>query len=160
LYEAQLHDARELAEAASRAKADFLATISHEIRTPMNGVLGMLRIVRETPLTAEQRDFLKTAADSAETLLLLLNDVLDFSKIEAGRLELHYAPFPPASTARAAADLMHARARDKGLHFNVQLNDNLPSAVIGDAARIRQILTALIGNAIKFTDHGRVDLAV
>jgi two-component system, sensor histidine kinase len=158
--EAELREARERAETASRAKGDFLATISHEIRTPMNGVLGMLRIVRETPLTPEQRDYLKTASDSAETLLLLLNDVLDFSKIEAGRLELQCAPFPPAGTARAVADIMHTRARDKGLQFNLQFDDNLPSAIIGDAARVRQILTALLGNAIKFTERGRVDLAV
>lgn len=159
-HEAELRDARERAESASRAKADFLATISHEIRTPMNGVLGMLRLVRETPLTPEQRDYLKTASDSAETLLVLLNDVLDFSKIEAGRLELHYAPFPPAAAAGAVAEIMHTRARDKGLQFSVQLNENLPSVVVGDAARIRQILTALIGNAIKFTERGRVELNV
>jgi signal transduction histidine kinase len=159
-HEVELREARERAESASRAKADFLATISHEIRTPMNGVLGMLRIVRETQLSQEQRDYLKTASDSAETLLLLLNDVLDFSKIEAGRLELQYAPFAPAATARAVADIMHTRARDKGLQFNVQLDDNLPSAVVGDAARIRQILIALIGNGIKFTERGHVDLTV
>jgi signal transduction histidine kinase len=159
-HEAELREARERAESASRAKADFLATISHEIRTPMNGVLGMLRLVRETPLTPEQRDYLKTASDSAETLLVLLNDVLDFSKIEAGRLELHYAPFPPAAAAGAVAEIMHTRARDKGLQFSVQLNENLPSVVVGDAARIRQILTALIGNAIKFTERGRVELTV
>jgi signal transduction histidine kinase len=160
LHELELREARERAETASRAKADFLATISHEIRTPLNGVLGMLRIVRDTPLTPEQRDYLKTASDSAETLLLLLNDVLDFSKIEAGRLELQSAPFAAGLTARAVADLMHARARDKGLQFELQLGENIPSAVVGDSNRLRQILVNLIGNAIKFTERGRVELSV
>ena len=160
LRDAELREARERAESAGRAKAEFLATISHEIRTPMNGVLGMLRIVRDTSLTPEQRDYLKTASDSAETLLLLLNDVLDFSKIEAGRLELQSAPFAPALVAQAVADLMHARARDKGLQFELQVADNLPSAIVGDANRLRQILINLIGNAIKFTERGRVELSV
>jgi len=158
--EAELHDARERAELANRAKGDFLAAVSHEIRTPMNGVLGMLRIVRETPLSPEQRDYLKTAADSAETLLLLLNDVLDFARIDSGRLELQSTPFPPAATVRAVAELMHARARDKGLQFNLHVDENLPGAVIGDATRLRQILVALIGNAIKFTERGHIDFTV
>jgi signal transduction histidine kinase len=158
LRDVELREARERAESAARAKADFLATISHEIRTPMNGVLGMLRIVRETSLSPEQRDYLKTASDSAETLLLLLNDVLDFSKIEAGRLELQSAPFAPAVVAQAVADLMHTRARDKGLQFELQMGDTLPSAIVGDVNRLRQILVNLIGNAIKFTERGRVEL--
>ena len=158
--ETELLDARERAELASRAKGDFLAAVSHEIRTPMNGVLGMLRIVRETPLSPEQRDYLKTAADSAETLLLLLNDVLDFARIDSGQLELQSTPFPPAATVRAVAELMHARARDKGLQFNLQVDEQLPGAIIGDASRLRQILVALIGNAIKFTERGHIDFTV
>ncbi len=156
--ELELHDARLRAESASRAKGEFIATISHEIRTPMNGVLGMLRVVRDTSLTPQQQDYLKTASDSAESLLLLLNDVLDFSKIEAGRLELECAPFPPATTVRAVNDLLLARARDKGLQFEVHLGDNLPGVILGDATRLRQILVNLLGNAIKFTERGRVDL--
>jgi signal transduction histidine kinase len=158
--EAELDEAREKAESASSAKGEFLAVISHEIRTPMNGVLGMLRVVRDTQLSPEQHGYLKTASDSAESLLLLLNDVLDFSKIESGRLELENAPFPPASTAKSIADLMLARARDKGLQFDLKLGDNLPGVIIGDSARLRQILVNLLGNAIKFTERGSVELAV
>lgn len=158
--ESELREAREKAESASRAKGEFLATISHEIRTPMNGVLGMLRVVRDTSLSNEQRGYLKTASDSAESLLLLLNDVLDFSKIEAGRLELEHAPFPPSTTARAVTDLLHARARDKGLQLELHLGENLPGVILGDGTRLRQILVNLIGNAIKFTERGRVDLTV
>jgi CheY-like chemotaxis protein len=126
----------------------------------MNGVLGMLRVVRDTNLSPEQRGYIKTASDSAEALLLLLNDVLDFSKIEAGRLELEHAPFQPSTVAKAVNDLMHARARDKGLQFDLQIADQLPGAIIGDSTRLRQILVNLIGNAIKFTERGRVELSV
>ena len=160
VVESELRTASEQALAASRAKSEFLATMSHEIRTPMNGVLGMLRVVRDTPLSPTQREHLDTAASSADTLLDLLNDILDFSKIEAGRLELEAAPFPPAALAKSVADLLHGRARDKGLPFEVRLDPTLPDTVVGDATRIRQILVNLVGNAIKFTERGRVELAV
>ena len=159
-HEAEMEEARNKAESANRAKDDFIATISHEIRTPMNGVLGMLRVVRDTELSPEQRSYLRTASDSAESLLLLLNDVLDFSKIEAGRLELERAPFPPATVAKSVHDLLHARARDKGLQFELHLGENLPGVVIADQGRLRQILVNLLGNAIKFTEKGKVELTV
>jgi signal transduction histidine kinase/CheY-like chemotaxis protein len=158
--ESELHEARTRAESASRAKTEFLGTISHEIRTPMNGVLGMLRIVRDTELTPAQREYLDTASNSAEALLLLLNNVLDFSKIEANRLELERAPFSPATVARAVADFHHARARDRNLQFDLRLGEDLPPAIVGDAGRVRQILVNLIGNAIKFTERGRVEFTV
>jgi signal transduction histidine kinase/ActR/RegA family two-component response regulator len=158
--EAELREARERAESASKAKGEFLATISHEIRTPMNGVIGMLRIVRDTELTAVQRDYLKTASDSAEALLLLLNDVLDFSEIESNRLDLAHAPFSPAAIARTMADMHHARARDRGLQLDLRLGPDLPSALFGDAARVRQIVINLVSNALKFTERGRIELRV
>jgi signal transduction histidine kinase/CheY-like chemotaxis protein len=156
IVESELRAASERAAAASHAKSDFLATMSHEIRTPMNGIIGMLRIVRDTPLTQSQRDHIETAATSAETLLDLLNDVLDFSKIEAGRLELEQIAFSPTAVARSVADLLRPRAMSKGLEFTLELDPRLPFGVLGDPTRIRQVLFNLIGNAIKFTERGRV----
>ena len=160
IVETELRAARERAEAANRAKTDFLATMSHEIRTPMNGLLGMLRIVRDTPLTADQREHLETAAGSADTLLELINDILDFSKIEAGRLELELIAFDPAVTMKTVADLLRSRAKMKGIELAAEFDPRLPVGLIGDPTRLRQVLFNLIGNALKFTDRGRVALAV
>ncbi len=158
VVETELRTARERAEAASRAKSEFLATMSHEIRTPMNGILGMLRIVRDSPLTPDQHEHLSTAANSADTLLELLDDILDFSKIEAGRIELEHIAFAPTATMKAVVDLLRPRAAAKTLELSATFDPRLPARLMGDPTRLRQVLFNLLGNAIKFTDRGHVSL--
>ncbi len=158
LVEAELRAVSDRALAANRAKSEFLATMSHEIRTPMNGLIGMLRIVRDTPLTAAQREHLETASGSADTLLDLLNNVLDFSKIEAGRLDLERIVFSPATLVNSVTGNLRSRARAKNLEFVVTIDDEVPVALIGDPTRLRQVLFNLVGNAIKFTDRGRIEV--
>ncbi|MFN7017538.1 MAG: ATP-binding protein, partial [Fimbriimonadales bacterium] len=146
------------AEAASRAKSEFLANMSHEIRTPMNGVLGMVQLLEDTPLTAEQAELLRTLKNSAHYLLGLLNDILDLSKIEAGKMELEQIPVNLHEMANEVVALFGGRASEKGLVLHAQVDPNTPEWVAGDPVRLRQIVANFISNAVKFTEQGEVKL--
>ncbi len=148
------------AEAASRAKSDFLANMSHELRTPMNGVLGMAGLLKDMQLNPEQRELVQTIFNSGESLLLLLNDILDLSKIEAGQLTLEDIPFNLNSTIHETVRLLDPLAKNKNITLNHFYNATTPDCVIGDPARIRQVVTNLVGNALKFTQEGYVKLDV
>ncbi|HEY0199222.1 MAG TPA: ATP-binding protein [Rhodanobacter sp.] len=149
---------RQMAEAASAAKTQFLATLSHEIRTPMTGVMGMAELLLSTSLSAQQYEYTQTMQRSGEMLLKLLNDALDLARIEAGRLELEPAPFDPRQLLEDVAQLEQGLAHAKGLRFVLELADDLPGQLIGDALRIKQVLLNLANNALKFTEHGGVTL--
>jgi CheY-like chemotaxis protein/HPt (histidine-containing phosphotransfer) domain-containing protein len=156
----ELRAAREAAEQSARAKAEFLANMSHEIRTPMNGVIAMCALLRETPLTPEQRTYVETIHSSGEALLSLINQILDFSKIEAGKLELEQLSFNLRQCVEEVLDVLAAKAAEKKLELTYLLDEGIPETFIGDVNRIRQVLVNLLSNAVKFTHVGEVVLTV
>ncbi|MCF7732344.1 MAG: response regulator [Akkermansiaceae bacterium] len=158
--ESELIRAKEAAEFANRAKSDFLATMSHEIRTPMNGVLGFTQLLQRSPMSAQQQDFVAAIRTSAESLLCVINDVLDFSKIESGRMEPESSAFNLQTCIEDALETVSNTAAEKHLDLAARLSSDVPSAVVGDALRLRQVLVNLLSNAVKFTLHGEVLLDV
>ena len=155
-----LEEARDQAEAAVRSKSSFLANMSHEIRTPMNGVMGMIALLKQGEMSAQQKAYFETIERSADALLLIIDDILDFTKIEAGRLELSAAPFNIRESLSSIEALFAEPAAQKGLSLAVTVESSVPEKVAGDPGRIRQILLNLIGNAVKFTEEGDVAVAV
>jgi signal transduction histidine kinase/HPt (histidine-containing phosphotransfer) domain-containing protein len=156
----ELMKARTAAEAAARAKGDFLAAMSHEIRTPMNGVIAMVSLLLDTPLNTEQRSYLDTIHTSSESLLNIINDILDFSKIESGKMELDSRPFDLGACVEETLDLLSAKAVEKKLDLVYQIDDGIPAIVKGDSLRLRQVLANLFSNAIKFTAGGAVSVRI
>ncbi|UAK22161.1 two-component sensor histidine kinase BarA [Kluyvera sp. CRP] len=156
----ELDLAKKRAQEAARIKSEFLANMSHELRTPLNGVIGFTRLTLKTELNPTQRDHLNTIERSANNLLAIINDVLDFSKLEAGKLLLESIPFPLRSSLDEVVTLLAHSAHDKGLELTLNIKNDVPDNVIGDPLRLQQVITNLVGNAIKFTENGNIDVMV
>jgi len=157
---AAMQEARDGAMAASRIKSEFLANMSHEIRTPLNGVIGMTATLLDTELSSEQREYAEIIRSSGEILLGLLNDLLDFSKIEAGQLHFESLEFDPAESVKDSLGILFGTAHKKGLELVSRVESDVPSAILGDPGRLRQILINLVGNALKFCEAGRIEVHV
>ena len=160
LHEEELKQSKELAEAGTMAKNEFIASISHEFRTPMNGILGLSEILKNSTLSAEQTELLNGIISSAENLLVLLNDVLDFSAIEAGKLEMDNQPFMLDRVMEDVSLFTNLKAEEKSISFSISVDEKVPNLLIGDSQRLRQILINLTNNAIKFTEKGKIDVLI
>lgn len=160
LLEKRLETALDDAESANKAKSSFLATMSHEVRTPLNGILGLIGLIKDSPLNRQQQDYVETIKYSGETLLAILNDILDFSKIEAGKFQIESVPFDLPRLVKSVIHLMNARALDKNITLHYTIAADVPQFIDSDPTRLRQILLNLVGNALKFTDHGNVTVSV